>query len=555
MQENSERPEEFKNFESEFYSPQTSAIIDESKEKKEEKKGEQLHLPSDDPHSKNNPERSSEPEKSLMKESQGHAVKEGCATAIMTGFGENNVNAFAVKIGATDSQIGLLNSLPLLVSAFVQLFSVTAVDKFGSRKKVLLPADLIQALSWLFMAGVAFYLRSPILLIILFTASITLKMFMMPIWSSLLSDIVDESERGRYFGMRNKITGALNFTAILVAGLVISFFSKQKNPEFLYYGFGIVFLIAFASKMVSWYYMRKIYEKPLIIDQQSKFTFFEFVKKMPTNNFGRFILFISIYDIAVYISSPFFTAYMLNELGMSLWTYIVVNSASTIFGFLVMTYWGKYTDIFGNKRIITITSFLIPLVPFLFLIWGNPYFLFLVNAFSGFVWAGYNLACSNFMFDSVTPKKRTRAIAYYNIIDGVTMFLGASLGSFLLLKFSAGASIGPISLSKYRLIFLISAVSRFAIAALYAGRIKEVRLGTPQVGEDELFLKLIAIEPLKETTYLIQRGLENGVNGVKKIGNEFLEITELKRLIEKREADKKRKEAEHFKDPEEFLKK
>ncbi|MEM3370087.1 MAG: MFS transporter [Candidatus Woesearchaeota archaeon] len=536
---------DLQNFESEFYKPNAAELENGGGEGKNDKSKLEESLQSRKVEAPD--------EKPLSDKNKEYAIKEGCATAIMTGFGENNVNAFAVKIGATDSQIGLLNSLPLLVSAFVQLFSVTAIDKFGNRKRVLLPADMMQALTWLFMAGVAFYLRSPILLIILFTASITLKMFMMPIWSSLLSEIVDENERGRYFGLRNRITGALNFAAILVAGFTINFFARQKDPQFLYYGFGIVFTIAFISKIVSWHYMRKMTEKPILIDQQSRFSFFEFVKKMPTNNFGRFILFISIYDIAVYMGAPFFTAYMLKELGMNLWVYTLVNGASTIFGFLVMTYWGKYTDIFGNKKIIIITSFLIPLVPLLFILWGNPYYLFAVNAFSGFVWAGYNLSCSNFMFDSVTPKKRVRAIAYYNIIDGVTMFLGATLGAFLLTRFPSGVSIGALSLSKYKMVLLLSALARFSIALAYAGRIKEVRLGTPQVGEDELFLKLIAVEPLKETTYLIQRGLEKGVNGVKKLGSEFLEITELKNLLERKEKTKKAKGEERFRNVNEIL--
>ena len=481
-----------------------------------------------------------------MEASRKHSISEGCATSVMTGFGENNINAFAVKLGATDMQISFVNSFPLLIASFFQLFSVPAIDRFKSRKKVILPAVMLQALTWLGIAAVALYFRNPILLIILFTLEITFKIFAQPAWSSMLGDITDEKTRGKFFGFRNKLTGATNFLAVLAAGRAIFMFASNKNPEYLFYGFAIIFFLSFVSRFVSWLYIRKIYDKPIAIDERSQFSFWQFIKKMPTNNFGIFVLFICVFDFTVYLAAPFFTAYMLNDLGMNMWTYTLVNASSAIFTFLVMTYWGRNTDVFGNKKVFQITGYMVPLIPFLFILWRNPYYLFAVNALSGFVWAGFNLSYTNYMYDAVTPQKRVRCMAYYNFLDGASMFLGATAGAVIVSLLSKGVQVQAISLSKYHMIFLISAVLRLASMIIFMPKIREVRMGLPDISSEELFVKLIAVEPLKETAYMISNGVKGGVSKVGKFGKDFVEFADIKKAIEKRKEEKKRKaEAEN----------
>jgi MFS family permease len=503
-------------------------------------------------------ERSAAREKK-MESSRKDSIREGCATSVMSGFGENNINAFAVKLGATDIQIGFVNSFPLLIASFFQLFSVQAIDRLKSRKKVIMPAVLLQALTWLGITAVALYFRNPILLIIFFTLEITFKIFAQPAWSSMLGDITDEKSRGKFFGFRNKIAGATNFAAALIAGRAIFMFARNKNPEYLFYGFAVIFFLSFIARVVSWIYIRRIYDKPIAIDTRSQFSFWQFVRKMTKNNFGIFVLFICVFDFTVYLAAPFFTAYMLNELGMDMWTYTLVNASTAIFTFLVMTYWGRNTDMFGNKKVFQITGYMIPLVPLLFILWKNPYYLFAVNALSGFVWAGFNLSYTNYMYDAVTPQKRVRCMAYYNFLDGASIFLGATAGAIIMSLLAGGVKFSGISLSKYHLIFIISAVLRLASMIFFLPKIREVRMGLPDVSSEDLFVKLIAVEPLKETAYMISNGVKGGVSRFGKLGKDFVEFADIKKAIKKRkEEKKKRREAEKsikVKNPEDIGKK
>jgi hypothetical protein len=92
----------------------------------------------------------------------------------------------------------------------------------------------------------------------------------------------------------------------------------------------------------------------------------------------------------------------------------------------------------------------------------------LVQAYSGFVWAGFELAAFNFVFDATTPQKRVTCVSYYNVLNGAAIFAGAMLGT-LIVKYNS------IFWSKYLLIFIVSFVLRYAVSFALIPKIKEVR--------------------------------------------------------------------------------
>ncbi len=92
----------------------------------------------------------------------------------------------------------------------------------------------------------------------------------------------------------------------------------------------------------------------------------------------------------------------------------------------------------------------------------------MIQIFSGFFWAGFNISVSNFIYDAVTPAKRSRCIAYFNVVNGTSIFLGAVLGGKLALILPA--------FNGYKLLtlFLVSGILRIIPAGL-SFIIKEVR--------------------------------------------------------------------------------
>jgi len=115
-------------------------------------------------------------------------------------------------------------------------------------------------------------------------------------------------------------------------------------------------------------------------------------------------------------------------------------------------------------------------------------FVLLLNAFSGFAWAAFNLAAGNFVFDAATQEKRSLCAAYSNILNGIGVFIGATLGNFIIMKMVKISNANPIMI-----LSVFSGTLRFLIAVFLVFKIKEV--------------KVIEQEPNLSMTYIISQVL------------------------------------------------
>ena len=174
-------------------------------------------------------------------------------------------------------------------------------------------------------------------------------------------------------------------------------------------------------------------------------------------------------NFATYVASPFFAVYMLRDLKSDYMTYVVVIASAALANMMFLTFWGRRTDRVGNIKVLKVTSILVPLVPLLWMGSHQLYYLIPVQILSGFAWAGFNLASTNFVYDASAPEKRTQYIAVFNAMTGSAICLGALLGGYL-------ASHLP-SLLGYQLLtlFLVSGLLRGLVAITLLRRVCEVR--------------------------------------------------------------------------------
>ena len=119
---------------------------------------------------------------------------------------------------------------------------------------------------------------------------------------------------------------------------------------------------------------------------------------------------------------------------------------------------------------ILLKTILIPLIPILWIISPSPIYLIFVPAvISGVSWAGFNLATGNFIYDNVSVQRRGLAVSYYNMANGIGIFLGAGLGA-ILIKFLTISFIEPVLL-----IFLIGGIARMIVVFIWMPKIREIR--------------------------------------------------------------------------------
>lgn len=402
------------------------------------------------------------------KQSLHYSIKDGAAYSVMDSTGNGYISPYAIALGANNSYIGFLSSVPGLISSLFQLKTPKLMEKY-SRKAIVTTNALFQALMWFPLVIISLInIKFKYALLIVLICYIILVSFgsaISPAWSSWMKDLVNEKESGRFFGRRNLIVGLIGLVAMLIAGFMLDLF-KKSNAIFV--GFALLFAIALFARLTSRHFLLQKYEPKLKLNKKYYFTFIQFIKKLPYNNFGKFTIFVALFQLGVYIASPFFTVYMLKELKFSYTMFTFITTIQALATLISMPMLGKFADKYGNIKIIKITSFLIPFLPFLWLLSQNFYYLSFVQLLAGFFWAGFNLSASNFVYDSVTRERMGLCVAYSNILYTIGIFIGATLGGLL----STNIRIG---INPFFALFLLSGIMRFLIPIIMLPKIKEVK--------------------------------------------------------------------------------
>lgn len=423
--------------------------------------------------------------KGKIRKSLKYSLIDGLFASVMQGIAENYLNPYALALKATAREIGLLVSVPGLTAAVSQLKAPDLTEKIG-RRKIIDIAVFLQVLTWLpiILLPYFFLKDSPAGWLIFFVTLYALfGNIAGPAWGSIMSQYVPIKRRGSYFAWRNRIFGTVALGSVFFAGFILNSLESK-----IWLGFTLVFSLALLSRFISWIYLTKYYEPRLRTNPESYFTFWDFIKRAKESNFVKFVLLISLMSLAVNLASPFFPYYMLRERKFTYLSYTIIVLTPTIVTLLSLSRWGKHADIVGNLRVIKSTAMLVPIIPVLWLFSANKVYIVGIQVLAGFLWAGYNLCITNFIYDAVSREKRARCLAYFNFLNGVGLFFGATLGGYLLERL-------PMILG-YRTftLFLISGLVRLIVVAIFLPKIQEVR-EVREVSSRELFFSVIGVKP------------------------------------------------------------
>ena len=341
----------------------------------------------------------------------------------MLGLTQNYITPYALTMKASTQQIGLLTSVPSFTMAAAQFAAPALAERVGSRKGFILRMALMQAWMWLpiLLIPYLFHTHQVWWLIAFMTLSTAFDAALNPVWGSMMADLVPREIRGRYFGLRNRITGFVSMAFSYVAGGILQALTGNTNLAFT-----IIFIGAIASRLVSFYFLSQMYE-PLspATEKRGHDGMLKIARGLFSTNIGKFIIFCALINFSATIAGPFFSPYMLRDLRFSYIVYTIINSVAGLATVGSMTWWGKRMDRAGSIKVLKITSLFVPFVPIGWALSHSLWWLIGMQLFSGFAWAGFQLASSVFIFDAAPQHNRTRYIALYNSL----IFLGVSVGS------------------------------------------------------------------------------------------------------------------------------
>lgn len=97
-------------------------------------------------------------------------------------------------------------------------------------------------------------------------------------------------------------------------------------------------------------------------------------------------------------------------------------------------------------------------------------YIFFLEAVSGFLWAGFNLAGGNFIYDAVTRERMAICTSYFTVINGFGALVGALIGGFV-----SSINFAYFGLSALLLTFMLSSAFRLITYFFMMPLLREVR--------------------------------------------------------------------------------
>ena len=437
-------------------------------------------------------------EQDLREPSRRYGLRDGACQAITQGGGEQYLSAFALLLGANPFQLSVLSALPQLIGTGAQLASVKLLRWFPDRKALIRVGTAGQALSWLpiLVLPLLFPALGPWLLILGTALYFACTQFTTPTWTSFIADHLDEHERGAYFARRATIMASLSFAALCGAGWLLSLWQDHALP---WMGFAVIFLVAAGARWISAIALTNVEDVHAAPYLDTSPSFRRFLAGSSLS-FRRFLVFSGAMHAAVLIAGPFFVLYMLRDLHLAYWGYGTWLAAGILGQLVTLKAWGRFSDRFGNKALLTVTSCMVPFLPMLYLAGTNLLFLLCVNFLAGVTWGGLALGLQNYVFDAVRPADRAKAVATYSTINACGWCLGALMGSWLVNVLPSRLAIGQHSVelaSNLPLVFFVSGLLRLAVSAGFLRTFHEAR-AVERVPLGQLVWELPLLKPLAQ---------------------------------------------------------
>ncbi|MCB1070083.1 MAG: MFS transporter [Kiritimatiellae bacterium] len=385
-------------------------------------------------------------------------IEGGFTQIFLTWTSGSILTGYLLYLGAGPSVLAAMASLPMLVQVVLPI-AVWLALSMGSRRRFMIVTASIGRGLWLGAIAIPLLPVSdaarPFLLLLLLFLSSLFQTMVGPAWVSLMSDVVPEVQRGRYFGLRNGWMGVIGTAAALAASW---FLDRVPSPL----GFQVVYAVGLVFAMIGIHLYRNHAEPALPKQTVSLMEIIRVPFRDP--GFRRFLRFTLYWNASVMVAAPFVIPYFFQHLGMSFTQLAIWSGISALAMLFTAPLWGKVADRFGHKHVLAITTFLAGTVnPVCWLLAqpGNLTFVWISGLMDALSWGGINTALFNLSIGTAPSARRMSYLAMLGVATGLTGFVVATGSGILLGHLIAhDVWIGTFHWTGYHSLFLISGILR-----------------------------------------------------------------------------------------------
>ena len=363
------------------------------------------------------------------KPSDNNELKPLYARSIVNSFSSGTVGPFlsvyAVKLGASASEMGWFQSVSNLAPNMMQMPWGKLSDKIGRRIPFILVGGLVTAALWIPLM----FVTSATQLIAVIAVQAVLGSMATPTWAALIGELMHSSKRGMTTAAINRAAAIGSLLATLAAGYLMVMIKGTLQQMFF-----IPLLVAVVCGVASSLVMILVNEKPHP-NNASKGSIFgvrDVTKNVKSNSdFMRFTTASVVFGFFMSISWPLFSITTISVLNASMLEVALISVIQGAVTIALQPWGGKLVDRVGRRQLIVAYRLGLILVPTFYALASNVYHLYIASVIFGIIVAFGDVAMFAYLLDVTQEELRGTLTAFYNLATGIVFFVGSLFGGYL----------------------------------------------------------------------------------------------------------------------------
>lgn len=345
--------------------------------------------------------------------------------------------ALALHLGASTVEIGLLAAIPLLTQV-LQAPAVVLVERLRARRLIAVTALTGARLSLPIYAITPFISDRGLAVTVLIFAALVhygLNAVAACSWNSWIRDLVPRDRLGEFTARRTWFGTVVSVAAATIAAVTLE--GAHRLPEWGDTVFFGIYAMGFLCAIISTVALARVPEPEMTGDPRRDPLVRLLAAPLRDVNFRNALRFLATWQFAVNLATPFFTVYIVRELGYSMGFVMVLTVASQLATAAVLRDWGRLGDRFANKSLLSVAApmFILSIVAMAFA--GEfesrsiqSAYLLLLHIFMGTASAGVGLASGNMAMKLSPSGVATSYMATNALVCAVAAGMGPIVGGW-----------------------------------------------------------------------------------------------------------------------------
>lgn len=360
--------------------------------------------------------------------------------SLMVGAGESYLPAYSLSIGMGEAFAGMLASLPLISGAVLQLLTPRLLHKVHSHKYWVVFSAGLQAVA--FLPLIYFSLvQAPNfwMLFLILTLYWGAGFAAGAAWNVWMGYLVPGSRSSQYFSARNRIQQLGILTGIIGGGVALH--NKVSIGPFTSV-FTLLFIFAFVCRLISTLILsQKLYAREWVLQEQVHRLRDSWKVFWHGKHKKQFFTYLVPFQVAVYVSSPFVTPYMLAQLKLNYGQYMAAIAALMVGKIIALTIMQNLKGGIDGFRVMIAGLLIVSPLPALWAVSEAFPFIVTLQILSGIGWGCFENGLALVFFKDLRQDEKVPVLTIYNLLNSLAIIVGTFLGAKILNFFGEEKSV------------------------------------------------------------------------------------------------------------------